>query len=70
MERYHAKFEVMLRFAKDIAQLSTCKRLQVGAVIVDHGLRDILAFGYNGPASGRDNASCADLVGSCGKYSV
>ncbi len=66
MVRYHAKLEVMLRFAKDIAQLSTCKRLQVGAVIVDHGFRDILAFGYNGPASSRDNASCTGEAGECG----
>lgn len=66
MGRYHAKFEVMTRFAKDVATLSACKRLQVGAVIVDHGLREILAFGYNGPAQSRDNESCTGSHGSCG----
>jgi deoxycytidylate deaminase len=66
LERYNAKLEVMVKFAKEIAWLSKCRRLNVGAVIVDHGLRDILAFGYNGPASGRDNSSCRDVTGSCG----
>jgi dCMP deaminase len=66
LERYHEKLEVIIAFANSVAALSTCKRLQVGAVIVDHGLTEILAFGYNGPASSVDNESCSAEPGQCG----
>ena len=64
--RYHQKFDVMCRLVQDIATLSTCKRLQVGAVIVDVGFTQVLSIGYNGPASGLPNDSCTGEQGSCG----
>lgn len=38
-----------------IAQQSTSRRHKVGAVIVDDGLENIIAFGYNGTPRGWDN---------------
>lgn len=66
MERYFKKFDVMVNFAQQIAKLSTCTRLQVGCVVVNHALTHVLAMGYNGPARGRPNNSCTGAAGSCG----
>ena len=38
-----------------IGQMSTSRRFKVGAVIVDDGLENIIAFGYNGTPPGWDN---------------
>ena len=38
-----------------IGQMSTSRRFKVGAVIVDDGLENIIAFGYNGTPRGWDN---------------
>ena len=38
-----------------IGQMSTSRRFKVGAIIVDDGLENIIAFGYNGTPRGWDN---------------
>ena len=58
LERYHQKFQVMANLALNIANLSTCKRLKVGAVIVNHEFTRVLSVGYNGPPRNMPNDSC------------
>lgn len=58
--------QVYMEFATAIAQRSTCKRLQVGAVIITTDFRKVLAIGYNGNASGLPNTCDSDEPGKCG----
>lgn len=56
--------EVMMGVAHDFAELGTCDRLQVGAVI--HRLGRVISTGYNGVPSGLphcDHASEEPVVG-------
>jgi deoxycytidylate deaminase len=64
--RYLQKLNVFMKLGKDLATLSTCKRAQVGAVIVPVDLTAIYAIGYNGPAAGLPNYSCTGAEGTCG----
>lgn len=58
--------EVWLTTATVLARRSTCRRLQVGCVIVSADNRQVLAVGYNGGAAGQEN-DCASLEpGQCG----
>jgi len=53
-----SKREYFLKIASQIATRSTCIKIQLGAIIVDHeGV--ILSTGYNGPA--RQSFNCIDL---------
>ena len=45
-------YEVYMRMAEELAKRSTCTRLQVGTVITDQRLENVLAIGYNGNARG------------------
>lgn len=54
-----------LRMAKEWAQLSYCKRKQVGAIIVKDQM--IISDGYNGTPSGFDNC-CEDEKGKTNWY--
>lgn len=45
-----------MSFAEEVAKRSTCKRLQVGAVVVKD---NTLWYGYNGTGKGQDNC-CED----------
>lgn len=65
VDRYIEKFNVMVRFCNDLARLSTCKRLQVAAVIVDHRFTRVLSIGFNGPYSG-SKIECTGEQGNCG----
>lgn len=58
--------EIFIISALNIAQRSTCQRLQTGAIIttVDH--RQVLAIGYNGNAVGLENCCTRADVGNCG----
>jgi dCMP deaminase len=58
--------EVYMEFALAISKRSTCKRLQVGAVVTTTDFRKVLAIGYNGNASGLPNACDSDEPGNCG----
>jgi deoxycytidylate deaminase len=66
MRRYQQKLATMMRFAVDLARLSTCKRHACGCVVVPGSLTAVLAIGYNGPSRGMPNGSCADEPGACG----
>lgn len=58
--------EIYMRMAHEFAKRSTCKRLQVGAVITSVDFRKVLAVGYNGNASGLPNTCDRDEPGNCG----
>jgi dCMP deaminase len=59
-------FEVYMRMAEELAKRSTCRRLQVGTVITDASLANVLGIGYNGNASGLPNRCDSDEPGRCG----
>jgi dCMP deaminase len=59
-------YEVYMRMAEELAKRSTCKRLQVGTVITDARLENVLAIGYNGNARGLPNRCDTAVPGQCG----
>ena len=59
-------FEVYMRMAEELAKRSTCARLQVGTVVTDAALENVVAIGYNGNARGFPNRCDSDEPGSCG----
>ena len=59
-------FEVYMRMAEELAKRSTCARLQVGTVITDASLEQVVAIGYNGNVRGFPNRCDSDEAGSCG----
>lgn len=59
-------FEVYMRMAEDLAKRSTCSRLQVGTVITDAMLENVVGIGYNGNARGLPNRCDSTVPGQCG----
>jgi dCMP deaminase len=59
-------FEVYMRMAEELAKRSTCARLQVGTVITDARLQNVVAIGYNGNARGFPNRCDSAEAGKCG----
>jgi dCMP deaminase len=59
-------FEVYMRMAEELAKRSTCRRLQVGTVITDAALENVVAIGYNGNARGFPNDCDSPTPGACG----
>jgi dCMP deaminase len=59
-------FEVYMRMAEELAKRSTCARLQVGTVITDANLENVVSIGYNGNARGFPNRCDSDEAGKCG----
>ena len=59
-------YEVYMRMAEELAKRSTCSRLQVGTVITDATLENVLAIGYNGNARGLPNCCDSAVPGNCG----
>lgn len=59
-------YEVYMRMAEELAKRSTCARLQVGTVITDAQLENVVAIGYNGNARGLPNRCDSTVPGSCG----
>jgi dCMP deaminase len=59
-------YEVYMRMAEELAKRSTCSRLQVGTVVTDAKLENVLAIGYNGNAKGLPNRCDSTVPGSCG----
>ena len=49
-----------------LVKLSTCKRLQVGAMIFPVDCSAVYAIGYNGPSKGLSNDECTGEEGECG----
>jgi dCMP deaminase len=59
-------YEVYMRMAEELAKRSTCARLQVGTVVTDASLENVLAIGYNGNAKGFPNRCDSATPGVCG----
>jgi len=59
-------YEVYMRMAEELAKRSTCARLQVGTVITDAHLENVVAIGYNGNVRGFPNRCDSDEAGRCG----
>src|SRR3989454_4316393 len=59
-------YEVYMRMAEELAKRSTCARLQVGTVVTDQRLENVLAIGYNGNARGLPNKCDSAVPGNCG----
>jgi len=59
-------FEVYMRMAEELAKRSTCDRLQVGTVITDAQLENVVAIGYNGNARSLPNRCDSTVPGQCG----
>ena len=59
-------YEVYTRMAEELAKRSTCARLQVGTVITDPQLENVVAIGYNGNARGFPNRCDGTEPGRCG----
>lgn len=59
--------EAYVNLALSVARTGACERAQVGCVLTPPDLHNVLAIGYNGPASGLPN-KCArpDQPGNCG----
>jgi dCMP deaminase len=66
MHRYCQKLRVFVELGEALARLSTCKRVQVGAVVFSIDCRVVHGIGYNGPAAGLPNDSCTAVRGDCG----
>ncbi len=58
--------EVFMRMAEELAKRSTCARSQVGTVITNPDLTQVLGVGYNGNARGLPNACDSPEPGRCG----
>ena len=59
-------YEVYMRMAEELAKRSTCARLQVGTVLTDPTLENVVAIGYNGNVRGFPNECDTDVPGACG----
>jgi dCMP deaminase len=59
-------YEVYMRMAEELAKRSTCARLQVGTVLTDERLENVVAIGYNGNARGFPNRCDSTEPGRCG----
>ena len=57
-DRLLIKLTKFIDFARRLADLSTCKRNKVGAIVFPPECTAVWAIGYNGPASGLPNDSC------------
>jgi len=55
-----------MNLAYSLARRSTCRRLQVGCVIVSKDFQRVLAIGYNGNYAGGPNDCDSDEAGNCG----
>ena len=66
MDRYVEKIKTFIMMGKLLVSLSTCKRLQVAAIIFPVDCSALYAIGYNGPSRGLPNDSCRNIEGRCG----
>lgn len=58
--------EIYMQLAYNLAKRSTCKRLNVGAVVVSTDYSRVYGIGYNGNAQGLPNTCDSDEPGNCG----
>jgi len=66
MDRYLKKIRALTSIGDELAKLSACKRLQVGAIIFPVDCSAIYSIGYNGPSKGLSNDLCTGEEGDCG----
>lgn len=66
MSRQMDKLMCLVKFARDSASLSCCKRAQCGAIVFPADLSGVYEIGHNGPAARLPNDSCRDTEGACG----
>lgn len=59
-------YHTLMDMAEKLSQRSTCKRANVGALLVTKDLRQIVAMGYNSPTAGTFNDACTNTFRSCG----
>lgn len=53
-------------FASEVMKRSTCKRLQVGSLLVSTDFETVFSYGYNGNARGLSNTCDSETQGDCG----
>lgn len=58
--------EIFMNFCHALSKRSSCRRLQVGCVIVSDDRQRVLSIGYNGNAAGLHNDCDTDKPGACG----
>ena len=66
MKKRVSKEEMYMRIAEIASLRSTCKRLQVGSIVINSDFTNILAMGYNGNYMGGPNDCDSDEPGNCG----
>lgn len=64
--RYKQLLRMFASLVADVANLSTCKRLKVGCILISQDLTTVYGFGYNGQYKGGPNKCDSDVPGSCG----
>lgn len=64
--RVYDKLRTFRGFAESLAELSTCRRAHVGAIVFPPDFTEVLAIGYNGQPSGTPNGHCTGVSGQCG----
>lgn len=60
------KEQMYMEIAGVISKRSTCSRLQVGSVITDASMKNILSIGYNGNYAGGPDHCDTEEAGLCG----
>lgn len=60
------KLKVFIDLVDGLSRISTCKRANLGCVIVTSSLTEVVSIGYNGPPAGSPNESCRGTQGTCG----
>lgn len=58
--------EIFMGFAVSLSRRSSCRRLQVGCVVVSENNNRVLSIGYNGNYQGGPNDCDSDEPGACG----
>src|SRR4051812_5164735 len=61
-----SRHEMFMRMAEVVALRATCPRKQVGVVITDDELINVVAIGYNGQPKGFPHVCRHEEAGNCG----
>lgn len=60
------KIQFYMQLTEKMKERSTCKRLQVGCMIMNEEMTQILSMGYNGNYKGGPNECDSEEAGNCG----
>jgi deoxycytidylate deaminase len=63
--RLEQKIRLFSDFTGKLTELSTCRRLKVGCIILPLDLSTMLSIGYNGLPAGENNSTCDGAEGHC-----